>query len=320
MAQQTQDQQDKLHFVLSLFITVLFALILLAYVIVHVLLIRRLKKFYPNFYQREKRKIMISLLSIITSLTCRIVINAIMMFDFNDLLNESFENGTWLFPIHQFIICTFGFVTPIGSITYSLMYGLSHRERMQKKQYNQLSPNKTLGGGTNYNASQSLIDIEDDLSSLWGGGYNQLSGESKEQIAIYAHNNMQEFMNQQSADSYNMVVNNSSSQNNTNLRLVYPPSFNMKNSYKPSQYKQSQLNLVDSNRSNIFDIGRSRLLQNLSSSKFGDNKSPQRTFMSSSNNQGDQSQNNVNLLDQSDIEKENSKSFITSSESQSRND
>ncbi|CDW72442.1 UNKNOWN [Stylonychia lemnae] len=39
---------------------------------------------------------MISFISIISSLICRIIINTIMMFDFQQDLNESFNNGTWL--------------------------------------------------------------------------------------------------------------------------------------------------------------------------------------------------------------------------------
>lgn len=87
---------------------------------------------------------MISAVSVVFSLICRILINCSMFFDYQSALDYSFDHDTWLLyalfpfntnsPIHQFIIITFGFLVPIGSITYSLMYGLSHRRRMQQRQ------------------------------------------------------------------------------------------------------------------------------------------------------------------------------------------
>jgi hypothetical protein len=93
---KNQNSDDNLHFALSLFITCLFALILVAYMTVHIMLIRRLRTFYPNFYKREQKQIKISFASVVFSLSCRILINTIMMFNFQEALDESFDNGTWL--------------------------------------------------------------------------------------------------------------------------------------------------------------------------------------------------------------------------------
>jgi hypothetical protein len=117
-----------------LFIYSTFALFLIVYIVVLSLLINRLKQNFPAFYMKERTQIYIASGSVIVSLVARIGINVLYSFDaVNDALDLSFEEDTWLFPLSQLFVGLFASLFPIGSVTYSLIYALTHKKRMMKK-------------------------------------------------------------------------------------------------------------------------------------------------------------------------------------------
>jgi hypothetical protein len=117
-----------------LFISSTFTLFLVLYTTVLIILLARLKKYYPGFYKKESKQIILVSVSIIVSIISRIVINTVYSIDeVNHALDVSFEEDTWLFPISQIISMLFASIFPIGSIIYSLMYAITHKKRLVKR-------------------------------------------------------------------------------------------------------------------------------------------------------------------------------------------
>ncbi|CDW91462.1 UNKNOWN [Stylonychia lemnae] len=148
------------------FVACLFFIILTVFIVVDVWLIRRLKIFYPSFYQRQKGQILLANFGTILSLSARLVINIVMTQPFyNELLNDSLD------PIHQIISITLGFYLPIGAITYSLMYAFQQKKRLQNRQ---IQIKSQIG-------SPSLIEdeeMDDALFQIWDSGANDVSSDS----------------------------------------------------------------------------------------------------------------------------------------------
>ena len=63
----------------------------------------------------------------------------------------------------------FGFIVPILSIIYSLIYGLSHKQRMRKR----IIPVKTTKEGKDVSYVSNIDDDDDGISSMWGGATAQ---------------------------------------------------------------------------------------------------------------------------------------------------
>jgi hypothetical protein len=82
------------------FIISTFGLLLLVYVTVLTLLVARLKKYYPQFFKRERKQIYFASISVIVSIIARMTINIVYSIDsVNEALEESFREDTWLFPL-----------------------------------------------------------------------------------------------------------------------------------------------------------------------------------------------------------------------------
>jgi len=78
----------------------LFLIFLGLYITTLILLTQRLKKLFPSFYQKEKKKLYIASFSIIFSIIARVAINFIYSIqEVWDALQKSYDLNTWAFPI-----------------------------------------------------------------------------------------------------------------------------------------------------------------------------------------------------------------------------
>ena len=128
MASEESDLYNQIDDAQSYFNVISFSLFLIFYCVILRQLTTRLKTYYTKFYEREGRTIWISNISIIVSIIARIFFNLIVTFDaVMDKLDESLQQGTWLYPMYHLISSMLGTILPISSIIYSLMYGITHK-------------------------------------------------------------------------------------------------------------------------------------------------------------------------------------------------
>lgn len=128
MASEESDLYNQIDDAQSYFNVISFSLFLIFYCVILRQLTTRLKTYYTKFYEREGRTIWISNISIIVSIIARIFFNLIVTFDaVMDKLDESLQQGTWLYPMYHLISSMLGTILPIASIIYSLMYGITHK-------------------------------------------------------------------------------------------------------------------------------------------------------------------------------------------------
>ena len=112
----------------------LFLVFLILYICTLILLTKRLKKFFPSFYLKEKKQLYMASFSIIFSIIARIFINYIYSIQSVwDALQDSYIKNTWAFPISQMCSVIFASLFPMASIIYSLMYAITHKKRMISK-------------------------------------------------------------------------------------------------------------------------------------------------------------------------------------------
>jgi hypothetical protein len=117
---------NKMEEICFKFTAVLFLVIAIILTVVDVMLLKRLKQFYPTFYEKEKMKIIISNTSMVIFVGIRILVNTIMQTEsYVDDLNLSYQTDSWFFPIHQAIVLLFGFYLPNFAIIYSFMFAFS---------------------------------------------------------------------------------------------------------------------------------------------------------------------------------------------------
>lgn len=125
------DSNTKWMNVQYLFISATFGSFLIAYSLAFLLLISRLRRHFPAFYKNERTKLFIASTSIVISIIARMAINAVYSVEsINTELDQSFKQGTWLFPLVNFLSMVVASLFPIGSIIYSLMYAITHKKRM----------------------------------------------------------------------------------------------------------------------------------------------------------------------------------------------
>lgn len=144
-----------------MFIYSTFALFLIIYIVVLTLLIKRLKQHFPTFYLKERTQIYVASISVIVSIIARIGINVLYSFDsVIDALDESYAADTWLFPLSQLFVILFASLFPIGSVTYSLIYALTHKKRMMKKSTRVNSQGKLINASGRCQSIHSLLQDE----------------------------------------------------------------------------------------------------------------------------------------------------------------
>jgi hypothetical protein len=92
--------ENKFWLTMSRYSTIgLFSLFLLVYILVLVVLSRRLKKYFPKFFQQEKFKIILATGAIVLAIVSRIATN-IWLINNVEEINNSFDDNSWLYPAY----------------------------------------------------------------------------------------------------------------------------------------------------------------------------------------------------------------------------
>ena len=105
-------------------IITMFTIFLFVYVSVLFILSKRLKKYFPKFFEKEKIKIFFANGMIIIAIISRITVNLWYLNHLVDI-DDSFYNGTWLYPMYQLITSVLATFFPLGATVASLLYALS---------------------------------------------------------------------------------------------------------------------------------------------------------------------------------------------------
>ncbi|TNV79342.1 hypothetical protein FGO68_gene937 [Halteria grandinella] len=80
---------------------------------------------------RERKRILTATVGIILSILVRISLNILNQQDsIIEALDQSILDSTWLYPLYQFFFQLVASIFPITSITYSLLYMVTHRRNM----------------------------------------------------------------------------------------------------------------------------------------------------------------------------------------------
>jgi hypothetical protein len=107
------------------------------------------------------------------SLFVRIVFNIFDLLSIKNELYDSYVEDTWLFPFHLIVIVIIGSLIPIGSITFSLLYGLRQRRKIRRRKATKIKQYLPLAdSGDNGVVSAELEEVDpsdDGLSTEWGG-------------------------------------------------------------------------------------------------------------------------------------------------------
>lgn len=119
-------------------IIAMFTIFLFVYLSVLFILSRRLKKYFPKFFEKERLKIIFATGMIIISIVSRITVNIWYLNHLQDI-EDSFNNGTWLYPIYQLITSVLATFFPLGATVGSLLYALSQKRKMFKVDSKHLS-------------------------------------------------------------------------------------------------------------------------------------------------------------------------------------
>ena len=102
----------------------MFAIFLVVYISVLLFLSRRLKKYFPKFFEKERLKIFLATGIIIISIVSRITVNTWLLYHSQDI-DDSLNNGDWLYPGYQLITSLFATFFPLAATVGSLLYALS---------------------------------------------------------------------------------------------------------------------------------------------------------------------------------------------------
>ncbi len=133
-----------------------FGILLVVYLGVFALLINRLKRFFPQFYLRERKQIFITSSAVIISILTRIFMGFLYSVpSIAHEFDESTLHDTWLFPFATFLTLFVASLFPIASIIYSLMYAITHKKRMIRRSVQNRTSNQQQ-------TVQSLLREEDD--------------------------------------------------------------------------------------------------------------------------------------------------------------
>jgi uncharacterized membrane protein YqhA len=98
-----------------------FSAFLLVYCLALGVLTSRLSRHFPNFYSKQRGKILLSNGCIILSLLARITVNIFLAVS-QTSIDDSYNKATWFFPLYQLFSCLFASLFPIAAIITSLMY------------------------------------------------------------------------------------------------------------------------------------------------------------------------------------------------------
>lgn len=109
----------------------MFAVFLIVYLSVLFILTRRLQKYFPKFFEKERLKIILTNGIIVIAIVSRVSVNIWYLNHLQDI-DISFNEGTWLFPIYQLITSIFASLFPLAATVVSLLYAVSQKRKMFK--------------------------------------------------------------------------------------------------------------------------------------------------------------------------------------------
>lgn len=104
-------------------IIAMFGLFLVVYISVLFVLSRRLKTYFPKFYEKERLKIFVANGIIILAIVSRVTVNLWYLNHLQDI-EDSAEDGSWLYPGYQLITSLFATFFPLAATVVSLLYAL----------------------------------------------------------------------------------------------------------------------------------------------------------------------------------------------------
>lgn len=116
----------------------MFAVFLIIYLSVLFILTRRLQMYFPKFFEKERLKIIVSNGIISIAIISRVTVNIWYLNHLQDI-EDSFNDGTWLYPIYQLITSLFATFFPLAATVVSLLYAVSQKRRMFKVDSKHLS-------------------------------------------------------------------------------------------------------------------------------------------------------------------------------------
>ena len=119
-------------------IIALFTLFLVLYICVLIVLVLRLKKYFPKYFMKEKGKIIISTGGISVAIITRISTNIWYSYCKEDF-NVSYNTNTWLFPIYQ-MINAITVSTPLGTTLISMIYAYRQKKKLMNLENKNYDP------------------------------------------------------------------------------------------------------------------------------------------------------------------------------------
>ncbi len=123
----------------SAFITTIYVLFLVFYIVEFIKLIRSLSEHYPNFYAEEKTKIFLSNSMIIVSIISRIIFNFLYSSpSFIHQIIMSWQQNTILYSLTQFLSFLLSNFLPQLALLLSLMHMLLRQQDMLNQDFKEI--------------------------------------------------------------------------------------------------------------------------------------------------------------------------------------
>ena len=109
----------------SIFVLVLAGCFLVIYLINFFILRSRLRRYFPNFYEQEKSRIITLNVCIILSIIARMVMNKVIADpDIVEDIDVSAETNTWYGPLIISASNLISSLLPISALLYSLLHAI----------------------------------------------------------------------------------------------------------------------------------------------------------------------------------------------------
>jgi hypothetical protein len=117
----------------SFFVLILAGCFLIIYIVNFFILTSRLRRYFKNFYEQEKSRIITLNICIILSIIARMVVNNYMADpEIFDKLNASTEKDEWYGPLIIAASNLISSILPIAALLYSLLHAIEQKEEIRK--------------------------------------------------------------------------------------------------------------------------------------------------------------------------------------------
>jgi len=117
----------------SFFVLILAGCFLIIYIVNFFILTSRLRRYFKNFYEQEKSRIITLNICIILSIIARMVVNNYMADpEIFDKLNASTEKDEWYGPLIIAASNLISSILPLAALLYSLLHAIEQKEEIRK--------------------------------------------------------------------------------------------------------------------------------------------------------------------------------------------